>query len=176
MKKKKPFILQVLKWLPRKKHLVGSLLHRVIGDRLFDPGVWKMSSGKFGAGLALGTFVAFSPILGFQMVIAGVLCFAFRINLPAALLACWITNPVTIPLIYPLEFQVGSWFNQLIGLSDFIPANVATKFNLRNVTHVVTGSLIFSTFGSLFVYGLFYLLIKVFKVHRVSPKKEKSRE
>lgn len=55
----------------------------------------------------MGTFVAFTPTMGVQMVIAGVAALLLRVNIPASLAACWITNPLSAPVIYGLEYQLG---------------------------------------------------------------------
>lgn len=59
-------------------------------------------------GFALGLFVGMSPYLGFQMAIAIFLAALFEWNKIAAAVGVWISNPVTIPLIYPLTYLVGA--------------------------------------------------------------------
>lgn len=61
-------------------------------------------------GLAIGIVVAFSPTIGFQMIIAGFLAAAVRANPAPAIAAVWITNPVTIPPIYAGTYYLGRHF------------------------------------------------------------------
>ncbi len=63
-----------------------------------------------GLGVAIGTFVAFTPTIGFQMLLAALLATLLNANRPAALVPVWITNPLTIPPIYGFTYWVGSWF------------------------------------------------------------------
>ena len=62
-------------------------------------------------GLALGIFVGFLPIMGIQMVVAGLVCLPFkRANKPAAVAGVWITNPLTVIPIYAFIYWVGTFF------------------------------------------------------------------
>ena len=59
-------------------------------------------------GAAIGVFVAFTPTVGFQMLIAAALATIFRASRLAAIVPVWITNPATIPFIFLLLYRVGS--------------------------------------------------------------------
>ena len=69
----------------------------------------RSSTPSIAAGVALGVFVGFTPTVGLQMLIAALLATAFRVNVLAAVVPVWITNPFTLMPIYFFEFQVGSW-------------------------------------------------------------------
>lgn len=60
-------------------------------------------------GVSIGTFAAFLPILGFQMMLALAGAALFRANKIAAMSMTWITNPVTtVPSLY-LCYTTGQW-------------------------------------------------------------------
>ena len=62
-------------------------------------------------GLALGILVGFLPIMGIQMVVAGLVCLPFRhANKPAAIAGVWITNPLTVIPIYAFIYWIGTLF------------------------------------------------------------------
>lgn len=62
--------------------------------------------GKVARGVAIGLCCAFVvPV--FQMALAFVLAVLFKGARFSALLFTWISNPFTIPLIYPLQYFVG---------------------------------------------------------------------
>ena len=62
-------------------------------------------------GLALGIFVGFLPIMGIQMVVAGLVCLPFKhANKPAAVAGVWITNPLTVIPIYAFIYWIGTFF------------------------------------------------------------------
>ncbi len=58
-------------------------------------------------GVALGIFIGMTPTFGFQMAIALFFAYLFRENRLAAILGVWITNPVTAPVIYAIEYEIG---------------------------------------------------------------------
>ena len=60
-------------------------------------------------GFALGIIVGFTPFEGVQMVIAIAVAAFFRCNKVSAAMAVWVTNPVTVPIIYALTYVVGDW-------------------------------------------------------------------
>jgi uncharacterized protein (DUF2062 family) len=61
-------------------------------------------------GTAIGVFVAFTPTVGFQMMLGALLATLVGANRPAAMVPAWITNPVTIPPIYTLTYFIGRLF------------------------------------------------------------------
>jgi uncharacterized protein len=62
-----------------------------------------------GRGVAIGLFVAFIIPFSLQMLIAFPLALLFRAARFPALLFCWVSNPLTIPFLYPLQCYVGSF-------------------------------------------------------------------
>ncbi len=120
------------RWLPRRRHLRGSWLHRMLGDRLFHHDLWRPSQRGSALGLAVGVFIAFTPTLGVQLILAGLAAYLLRVNIPLALGACFITNPATAVFIYGFEYKLGVW---LLGPPE--PVDLAGLSHiLRNVvTH-----------------------------------------
>ena len=60
-------------------------------------------------GLAIGVFIALLPIMGLQMYISLALTRLFKKNTLVALLAAWITNPLTAVPIYLFNIWVGNF-------------------------------------------------------------------
>ncbi|MDY0167844.1 MAG: DUF2062 domain-containing protein [Thermoguttaceae bacterium] len=58
-------------------------------------------------GAALGMFVAFTPTIGFQMVIVVSLASVLRANKLVGLPLVWISNPLTIPAIFYAGYSLG---------------------------------------------------------------------
>lgn len=57
-------------------------------------------------GFAVGGFLSMLPI-PFQSLPAAAVAIAARVNVPAALLGCWVTNPVTMGFIWIVQLQIG---------------------------------------------------------------------
>jgi uncharacterized protein (DUF2062 family) len=60
-----------------------------------------------GRGMALGLFIGFTPTFGFQILLAIFFAYILRQNKIAAFVGVWITNPLTAPFIYGLEYKIG---------------------------------------------------------------------
>jgi hypothetical protein len=95
-----------LRHMPRLKQMRGSWLHRRIGDRLLDSRLWQPGREQVARGLAIGTFLSMIPV-PMQMLPAAIIAIAVRANVPCAIGACWITNPITAPVFLVLQIQVG---------------------------------------------------------------------
>jgi uncharacterized protein (DUF2062 family) len=97
-----------LKKVPRQRHVRGTWLHRLLGDRLFTPELWRPTREGVARGAATGLFWAMMPI-PFQMLPSGITAYLFRFNIPAAISVVWITNPVTWPVILYWQYRLGAW-------------------------------------------------------------------
>lgn len=58
-------------------------------------------------GFALGLFIGMTPTMGFQMAIAVFVAIPLKWNKLSAAAGVWITNPVTAPFIYWVNYVVG---------------------------------------------------------------------
>jgi uncharacterized protein (DUF2062 family) len=96
-----------LRHLPRRKHIKGTMVHRLFGDRLFESELWQPTRQRFASGIALGAFFALMPPLPFQMLGAGIIAYITRVNVPAAMTGTWISNPFTTPFIVYFQYRLG---------------------------------------------------------------------
>jgi uncharacterized protein (TIGR03546 family) len=62
---------------------------------------------KIAMGMAIGVFIGVTPTIPFHTVLIIFLSMLFRQNLTAALLGTWIMNPITIPVFYLAEYELG---------------------------------------------------------------------
>lgn len=68
----------------------------------------RSSPRAISGGLALGTFIAFTPTVGVQLILAVVVATMFNMNRPASLVPVWITNPITVAPIYTFNYWLGA--------------------------------------------------------------------
>ncbi|HID30074.1 MAG TPA: DUF2062 domain-containing protein [Desulfobacterales bacterium] len=59
-------------------------------------------------GAAVGFFVAMTPTMGIQTLLAVPIAALFKINKVAAAATVWLTNPVTAPFIYGFNYILGA--------------------------------------------------------------------
>jgi uncharacterized protein len=88
---------------PRRgfKRQIVYIWHRL--RRLPDP------PHRIARGVFAGTFVNFPPILGIQMLSAAGLAWAMRGNIIAAVLATFLSNPLTTPFIAYVSLELGHY-------------------------------------------------------------------
>ncbi len=107
----------------------------------------RSSPRAIAGGLALGTFVAFTPTYGVQIFLVIFLATFFNLNRPAALVPIWITNPVTITPIYTFNYWLGSFVYDGPPLSQVSKlflgiAGKLTKLDFWDVQHQIAEFLI----------------------------------
>ena len=81
---------------------------------------------RIARGIAAGVFASFTPLFGFHFMAAAGLAVIIRGNVIAALLATFVGNPLTFPLIMALSVELG---NRMLGLpSDMQLPQIITAF------------------------------------------------
>lgn len=135
---------------------------RVFGQRLQDPNLWHLNRRSLAGGLAVGLFLAFIPI-PFQMILAAAVAIFLRVNLPIAVVAVWISNPLTMaPMLY-FQYQLGSLFlGERIRTWVFEPT---LAWFWREVGHiwlpVLLGGVACGLLAAVTGYGLIHLLWRI---------------
>lgn len=59
-------------------------------------------------GLVLGIIIGFQPFLGFQMICALIIASIFEYSKLSAIVGTYISNPFTMPIIYPFTYWLGA--------------------------------------------------------------------
>lgn len=120
-------------------------------------------------GMALGLFIGMTPTFGFQMPLALALAILLKENKIAALIGVWITNPLTAPVIYGLEYEIG---RALMGRPR---PEMHVFFNYQSIAEVGSeimlplclGSLVFGIAVSAIGYAVTLHLVPLVKHWRV---------
>ncbi|MEO0916105.1 MAG: DUF2062 domain-containing protein, partial [Pseudomonadota bacterium] len=95
------------------------VVHRL--RRLPDP------AHKISRGIAAGVFTSFTPFFGLHFIFSAALAWIMRANILAALLATFVGNPLTFPIIAAISMEIGSF---ILAVSA---VNKATKFRQRSL-------------------------------------------
>lgn len=80
---------------------------RFLGDWIYETNLWHINRYSASMAFFVGFFVAFMPIPG-QMVIAALFALLLRCNLPLSVCLVWITNPLTMPALFFMAYEVGA--------------------------------------------------------------------
>lgn len=114
---------------------------RIHLNRILSEGA---SASAVAGGFALGIFIGFLPIMGFQMIPAVALSIRFKLSKLAAILGVWISNPVTFIPIYFFNYRTGALILGHPGISEPHFISLMEHFSFR----------IFITVGKTFILPL----------------------
>jgi uncharacterized protein (DUF2062 family) len=138
---------------------------------LFKRTYWEPTPHRIALGFSIGIFFAFAMLVfPMQMLCASITCLYFKGNLPIALGACWVSNPVTV---FPLAIGMVWVGEQMDKLG--LPIPVSSEFNILDLMvvdfwHFVLGCVTSGVVLSLVSYPL------VLCVSMMFPRRRKSRD
>lgn len=120
-------------------------------------------------GFALGIFIGMTPTFGFQMALAIFFAFLLRENRLAALIGVWVSNPLTAPFIYALEYESGRILlgMQRVNLTIRMDFHAVMSLSWEVFLPLWVGSLLFGTACALIGYSLTLRLLPSLKGLRI---------
>lgn len=101
-------VFKTYRGLKHPRRLKNSALMRWFALHFLDKSVWRPSQYTLAGGAALGLFISMQ-LLPMQMLFAAIAAAVLRMNIPIAVAMCWITNPITVPPLIPIEHAIGKW-------------------------------------------------------------------
>jgi uncharacterized protein len=101
-------LFKTYRLLKHPRRLKRSPLMRWFALHFLDKRVWRPTQHTLSGGMAIGTFITLQ-LLPIQMPSAAILAAVLRVNIPIALVMCWLSNPATAVILIPLEYAVGRW-------------------------------------------------------------------
>ncbi|MBF0588875.1 MAG: DUF2062 domain-containing protein [Magnetococcales bacterium] len=90
---------------PKKQYPFGRYLHYHTIRLLRLPD----NHHNIALGVAWGVFISFTPLLGFHLILATLLCVIFGGSKVASWIGTLIGNPATFPIFFWSDYQLGSW-------------------------------------------------------------------
>ncbi|MFW6345326.1 MAG: DUF2062 domain-containing protein [Halomonas sp.] len=96
------------RYLPHPDTLRRQRSLRFMEGLIGNPALWLLSRRSVANAFSVGLFSAMLPI-PFQMAVAAGGAWLARCNLPLAVGLVWITNPLTMPLIFYANYRLGAW-------------------------------------------------------------------
>lgn len=146
----------------------------ILGEWVYASNLWHLNRYSASMAFFVGLFLAFIPIPG-QMLLAALGAVLLRCNLPISVGLVWITNPLTVPAIFYLAYQVGALIIDVpIKEVEFVLSFQWINEELRRVWRpMVVGCLL----CGLFFGSLGYFIVNVLWRLRVARqwKKRKKR-
>ncbi|WP_144394323.1 DUF2062 domain-containing protein [Pleionea sediminis] len=99
----------IKKYLPDPSSVKDNRFLKIFGNALHDPQLWHLTRYSVAHAFSIGLFCAFIPV-PFQMLIAAGAAILFRANLLLSIALVWVTNPLTMPVIFGFAYYVGTLF------------------------------------------------------------------
>ena len=96
------------RWIPSGNRRGDHRYLTVLRPLMDEPNLFHLNRHSVSVAFFVGIFCAFLPIPG-QTIIAILMAFLLRCNLPISAALIWISNPLTIPPIFFLTFELGRW-------------------------------------------------------------------
>ena len=132
--------------------------------------LWHVNRNSIANAFAVGFFCAFIPV-PFQMLLAALIAVWVSANIPVSILVVWISNPLTIPLIFYLCYKVG----QLILQTPMIEFHDLSDINqIWETTHIwqpfLLGCLVMSCIAAIVGYTMVKVL---WRIHILSYLKKR---
>jgi uncharacterized protein (DUF2062 family) len=130
-------------------------------------------------GFALGIFIGMTPTFGFQILIAVFLALLLKENKIAAAIGVWITNPLTAPFIYALEYESG---RLILGMDRaHLPMELSfaavKSLGWEVLLPLSLGSVLYGALSAVLAFSFMLQVIPLVKAWRVPrwPRKRKTR-
>ncbi len=80
---------------------------KIFGNVLYNPNLWCLNRRSASGAFALGLFMAFVPLPS-QMIMSAGLAIVLGVNLPLSIALVWISNPITMPIMFYFCYKVGA--------------------------------------------------------------------
>lgn len=137
--------------LPQPQTIKSHKSLKWLAPILHHPYLWHINRHTIARGFAAGLFVAFIP-LPVQMLAAAWLAFMIRGNLLIAVLATWISNPITFVPINYIIYRIGRIFTTN---DTLYPAKVELSEQIQNwQTLFIHFTDWFANLGTTYLIGL----------------------
>lgn len=107
-------VFKTYRYLKHPRRLKKNPLLRWFAHHFLTKRVWKPTRHTLAGGAAVGCFITVQ-LIPVQMPLAVLLCAALRLNIPIALVICWVSNPVTLVPIGVMEKEIGEWLLRWLG-------------------------------------------------------------
>ena len=98
----------IKKHLPNPDSVRNNKSLRFLGPLLHQPSLWHLNRHSVIRAFAIGLFWGSIP-MPFQMVAAAFFAMRFNANLPLSIGLVWISNPITMPIMFYAEYLLGAW-------------------------------------------------------------------
>ncbi|MEA3464587.1 MAG: DUF2062 domain-containing protein [Thermodesulfobacteriota bacterium] len=130
----------------------------------------RASPDEIAKGFALGIFIGMTPTLGFQIIIAVSVAILLKQNKIAAAIGVWISNPLTAPFIYAVEYETGRFIlgMERANFCKHATAESWTQFGYNLIVPMCLGSLIYGLLLGAVSYAVALRMFPILKTLHIT--------
>jgi uncharacterized protein (DUF2062 family) len=167
---KKRYLKLVRQALKSLRH--PQLRHRgwwkVLSRPIANRALWIPCRDTVAAGLAIGFFFSMM-LMPFQMIPAALIAMRVRANVPFAMAACWVTNPVTTPPVLYCQYRLGQWLRDTLavpmpGFLSKVQFDVP-GVGMLNAASFILGMIVSAVVLAILAYPLTHLFSAILPQH-----------
>ena len=161
----------IKKYFPDRDTIRNHKHLQVFGNLLHDANLWHMNRRSVSGAFAAGLFWSMIPI-PLQMLAAAACAIIFRVNMPISVALVWLTNPITMPPIFYINYLLGAWLMQSPPLEKGF--EVSMEWFTESM-HLIWQPLYVGSFVSGIILGVIgYACIRLlWRLHIIARFKEK---
>ena len=123
-------------------------------------------------GVFMGLFWGFIP-MPFQMVAVLAMTPFFRFNVPIAIAMVWLSNPITMPPMYYMEYLTG---NFILGREGITSVELTLEWFSANMDDIFIPLYVGTAFYSIVVSGLIYVGLNWLWIHSVNTEQREKKK
>jgi uncharacterized protein len=153
---------------------------QVVTKPISNRALWIPCRDTVAAGLAIGLFFAMIP-MPFQMVPSAILSMRAKANVPFAMAACWITNPITMGPVFLGQYWLGTWFIHTLGVKmpEFLSKasfHDVPKIGDVNAACFILGVIASAVICALLAYPIVHLFSAIMPHHLPVRRRKKETQ
>lgn len=172
-------IFKLKRILSKNKKFLNDKKFKIFGKRIYNPYIWYFNKYTISKGVSIGLFFAWMPV-PLQMLFAAGFAILFKANLPVSIIFVWLTNPITMPILFLAAYKIGQLFFTVASTSVFkFELSFSWLFNKTcDIWHpFITGcfvcAIVSSILGNITVRLLWkFSILKNWRMRKRSKKKK----
>jgi uncharacterized protein (DUF2062 family) len=98
----------IKRFMPDRDRIKQQKALKIFGNLLYNPNLWCLNRRSAAGAFAVGLFIAFVPLPS-QMLMSAGLAVALGVNLPLSIALVWVSNPITMPVLFYFAYKLGAW-------------------------------------------------------------------
>lgn len=160
------------KFIPHPEKLKQNKALGILGSQIYEAELWHLTRRSVAKAFLNGLFWAALP-MPFQMVAAALLAIPLKANIPLSIALVWVTNPITMPIVFYANYQVGKWITGTGIDSEF---HLSVEWIWMQMEHIWFPLYVGSIVSGLILGLLSYLTVLIlWRLHVIKRWKERKK-